>query len=412
VSGSSPNEDLKDGRGAGGTRGGRTRDALVALEIAVALALLIGAGLLLRSFNGLAGVDTGIDQHSLLTFSVDAPGGRATPPAQQVAFYERLLERIHSLPGVARAGAAVTLPIGGDDFSTQYIADGAPLPPPGQEPSAGWQIVSRGYFDAIGMRVLSGRGFHGMDSAGSAPVVIVNETLARQAWTGADAVGRRVRFSRDTADPWRTVVGVVSDMRHRGPGAPVRPEIYQPLAQRSFSSMAFVVRTSVPPQSVVPLIRAELSAIAPAVPIARVATMDEHVARALSRPRFLSVLTSSFGALAAALAMVGIYGVMACAVAERTREIAIRIALGARGADVVRMVVLKAAALAGVGLIAGLLLAWASSRLLAGLLFGVTPGDALTYVASASGLLAVALLAAVVPARRAARIDGSRVLRS
>jgi len=329
-----------------------------------------------------------------------------------MAFYEQLLQRIESLPGVARAGAAVTLPIGGDDFSTRYIADGAPLPPPGQEPSAGWQIVSRDYFDAIGMRILSGRGFREVDTPGSAAVVVVNETLARQAWGGRDIVGRRVRFSRDPGDPWRTVVGVISDMRHRGPGAPPRPEIYQPLAQRSFASMAFVVRTFVPPLSLVPLIREELAAIDPAVPIARLATMDDHLQRALSRPRFMSLLTSTFGALAVALAVVGIYGVMACAVAERTREIAIRIALGARVPDVVRMVVMKALRLAAAGVIAGLLLAWASSRVLAGLLFGVTPGDVVTYVVSAAGLLAVALLAAAVPARRAARIDGSRVLRS
>jgi len=176
--------------------------------------------------------------------------------------------------------------------------------------------------------------------------------------------------------------------------------------------MAFVVRTFVPPLSLVPLIRAELAAIDPAVPIARLATMDDHLQRALSRPRFMSLLTSTFGALAVALAVVGIYGVMACAVAERTREIAIRIALGARVPDVVRMVVMKALRLAAAGVMAGLLLAWASSRVLAGLLFGVTPGDVVTYVVSAAGLLAVALLAAAVPARRAARIDGSRVLRS
>jgi ABC-type antimicrobial peptide transport system permease subunit len=201
-------------------------------------------------------------------------------------------------------------------------------------------------------------------------------------------------------------------MRHRGPASPPRPEIYQPLTQRSFSSMAFVVRTSVDPLSIVPLIRAEIAGLDPALPISHVSTMEEHVGRVLSRPRFMSTLTAVFGALAVALALVGIYAVMACSVAERTREIAIRVAVGARVLDVVRLVVLKAAFLAGAGVAAGLLGAWATSRVLAGLLFGITAGGAPTYVVSAAALLVVALTAAALPALRAARIDGSQVLRS
>jgi predicted permease len=414
VSRSSPNEDLQDGgaRGSEGTRGGRMRDVLVAVEVAIALVLLVGAGLLLRSFSALSSVDTGIDLHNLLTFSVTAPGGRGTPAPRQVAFYDRLLERVESLPGVARAGAAVTLPIGGDDFSTGYFVEGQPLPPAGQESSAGWQIVSRGYFEAIGMHMLSGRGFRAGDTTASTPIAIVNETLARQAWPSADPVGRRVRLGRDADDPWLIIVGVVSDMRHRGPASPPRPEIYQPVTQHAFSSMAVVVRTTADPLSIVPLIRAEVSALDPSLPISHVSTMEEHVERALSRPRFMSTLTMTFGALAVVLALVGVYGVMAASVAQRTREIAIRIAVGARASDVVRMVALRAAVLTGAGVAAGLMGAWASSRVLAGLLFGVTANDGPTYLVSAVALLAVALAAAAVPAFRAARIDGSQVLRS
>jgi putative ABC transport system permease protein len=384
----------------------------VAVEVAIALVLLVGAGLLLRSFSALSSVDTGIDLHNLLTFSVAAPGGRGTPAPRQVAFYDRLLERVESLPGVARAGAAVTLPIGGDDFSTGYFVEGQPLPPAGQESSAGWQIVSRGYFEAIGMHMLSGRGFRAGDTTASTPIAIVNETLARQAWPSADPVGRRVRLGRDADDPWLIVVGVVSDMRHRGPASPPRPEIYQPVTQHAFSSMAVVVRTTADPLSIVPLIRAEVSALDPSLPISHVSTMEEHVERALSRPRFMSTLTMTFGALAVVLALVGVYGVMAASVAQRTREIAIRIAVGARASDVVRMVALRAAVLTGAGVAAGLMGAWASSRVLAGLLFGVTANDGPTYLVSAAALLAVALAAAAVPAFRAARIDGSQVLRS
>jgi putative ABC transport system permease protein len=414
VSRSSPNEELKDGgaRGSEGTRGGRTRDVLVAVEIAVALVLLVGAGLLLRSFSALSASDTGIGLQHLLTFSITAPGGRAASASQQRLFYDRLLQRIESLPGVARTGAAVTLPIGGDSFSTLYLVDGRPVPPSGQEASAGWQVVSRGYFDAIGMHMVKGRGIRDGDTAGSTPIVVVNETLARDAWPDADPVGRRIRLGRDPEDPWLTIVGVVSDMRHGGPGSPPRPEVYQPLSQRAFSSMAVVVRTTVEPLSIVPLIRAEVAGLDPALPISHVATMEEHVGRVLSRPRFMSTLTAAFGGLALVLALVGIYAVMAHSVAERTREIAIRMAVGARMADVVRLVVLKAAALAGAGVAAGLIGAWIASRVLAGLLFGVTAGDVPTYVVSAVALLVVAVTAAAVPAFRAARIDGAQVLRS
>jgi putative ABC transport system permease protein len=414
VSGASPNEDLKDGgaRGSEGVRGSRTRSMLVGAEIAIALMLLVGAGLLLRSFNALSAVDTGLDLRNLLTFTIAPPGGRAASGSQQRAFYDSLLREIESLPGVNRAGAAVTLPIGGDDFSTLYTVEGAPVPAPGQERSAGWQIVSHGYFDSIGMRIVGGRGFREGDAADAAPVVIVNQTLARQCWPGTDPVGRRLRLGRDPAEPLMTVVGMVSDMRHRGPAAPPRPEIYQPLTQRSFGSMDFVVRTSVDPLTIVPLIRSRIARLAPSLPMAHVGTMEQHVERSLSRPRFMSALTAAFGGLAVTLALVGIYGVMAASVSQRTREIAIRIALGARPLAVVRLITAEAASLAAAGVVAGLLGAWASSRVLAGLLFGVTPWDPITYIASATALFAVALAAAAIPARGAARIDGARVLRS
>ena len=268
------------------------------------------------------------------------------------------------------------------------------------------------HFDAIGMHIVGGRGFRPGDTAEAPPIVVVNQALARQVWSGADPVGRRLRLGRDPQDPWMTVVGVVSDMRHGGPAAPPRPEIYQPLPQRSFGSMAFVVRTTVDPHTTVPLIRAEIARLSPSLPMAHVATMEEHVARALSRPRFMSVLTAVFGGLAVALALVGIYGVMAASVSQRTREIAIRIALGARAREVVSMIALEAGVLAGVGVLTGMLAAWAASRVLAGLLFGVTADDPSTYLVSALALLVVALAAAAVPAFRAARIDGAQVLRS
>lgn len=409
-----PGRDLGDGgtRGSSSAAGGRTRDVLVAVEIAVALVLLVGAGLMLRSFSALARVDTGIEFRNLLTFAVSTPGGRDASAPRQVAFYQQLLERLRTLPGVTHAGAAVTLPIGGDDFSTRYLVEGRPLPVAGQEPSAGYQIASSGYFDTMGMRVLSGRGFRDGDTAAAPLVVAVNETLARQAWPGANAVGRRIRMGRDAGEPWYTVVAVVSDIRHRGPAAPPRPELFHPLGQRSFSFMAFVVRTTGDPLAVVPAVRAEVAALAPDLPISQVGTMERHIERALARPRFMSTLIAAFGALAVALAVVGIYGVMTYAVSQRAQEIAIRMALGARRGDVIRMVLTKAALLSAIGIAAGLAGAAAMTRVLAGLLFGVGATDPATFAAAAAALLGAGLLAAAVPAIRASRISGAAALRS
>jgi putative ABC transport system permease protein len=408
-----PNEDLKDGGtrgGSAGPRARRTRDLLVAAEVAVALVLLVGAGLLLRSFSALSHVDNGIDTHNLLTFGISLPRDRVPTDAARAAFHAEILRRIEALPGVVRAGAAVTLPIGGDDFSSLYSVEGAPTPPAGQEPSAGMQIVTPGYFAAIGMHLLEGREFTDADSAEAPHVVAVNETLARQAWPGIDPVGRRMRTESD--GPWLTVVALVNDMRHRGPLVPPRPEFYQPLAQRPFSSMAFVVRTAGDPRKLVSSIRREVASLDPALPLSKVATMDEHVERALSSPRFMSTLIAAFGVLALALAIVGIYGVMSYAVTERTRELAIRSALGARRADVLALVVGKALALSGAGVAAGVLASVLLSRTLSGLLFGVGPIDLATFAGASVLLLVVAVLAAAVPAARAMRIDGSQVLRS
>jgi putative ABC transport system permease protein len=397
-------------RGTAGRATGRTRDALVALQIAVALMLSIGAGLLLGSFTALTRVDTGIDTRNLLTFDMALSGPRAEFQRTQVAFYRATLEAIRALPGVRAAGAAVTLPIGGDDFSAPYAVEGKTSPSGEAALVAGYQIVTAAYFEAMGIPILSGRDFRESDTREAAPVAMVNATLARQQWPG-DPVGRRLRIGRDPSAPWMTIVGVVGDIRHLGPAAPVRPEIYQPVTQNSFSSMAFVVRTSGDPLSIVPPLRAAIAALDPAQPISRIGTMDEHLARSLSRPHFMSTLTSAFGALALLLAVIGIYGVMAYSVAQRTREIAIRTALGARRGDVLRLVLLKALRLSLAGVGAGLVAALAFSRVLAGQLYGVHATDPAIYVTVSVLFVAVALLAGALPALRATRIAGTLALR-
>jgi predicted permease len=406
--------DLNDGnvRGSAGPRATRTRDALVAVQIAVALVLLAGAGLLLRSFTALTRVDTGIDTRNLLTFEMALSGPRAASQQSQQAFYQATLNAIRSLPGVRGAGAAATLPIGGDDFSATYTVEGKPQLPTGQDLSAGYQIVSLAYFAAMGIPIVAGRDFRESDTREAPRVMMVNETLARLQWPGEDPIGKRLRIGRNLSDPWLTVVGLVGDIRHLGPATQPRAEIYQPFTQTSFSFMAFVVRTEGDPRAIVPSLRSSLVRLDPAQPISRVSTMEDHIAKSLSRPQFMSSLTAAFGALALVLSVVGIYGVMAYTVAQQTREIAIRAALGAQPRDVLRMVLRKALRLSLVGIAGGLGASAAVSRVLAGQLHGITATDPATYVAVALVLIGVALLAGAIPAARALRIDVTEALRS
>ncbi len=403
--------DLHDGgtRSSSGPRSNRSREALVTVQLAVALTLVVGAVLLLRSFSTLRQVDTGINTRNLLTFNLFLGGSRAQSQAKQAEFYDEALAAIRSLPDVTGAGAAVTLPIGGDDFSAAYVVDGRPVPPPGQRPSAGYQVVTPGYFGTMGIPILSGRDFAPGDTRTAMPVAIVNHTFAAHEWPGLDPIGRRIRTADD--GPWLTIVGVAGDVRHRGPSAAPRPEFYQPHTQRSFSFMAFVVRTRTDPARSIPLIRAEISRLDPLQPISGVLTMEDHLARALSRPRVMFTLVAVFGALALTLSVVGIYGVMAYFVTQRSREIAIRMALGARAGAVVALIVSRTALLAGIGVSGGLVGAAMFARALSGLLFGVGSLDATTYVISAVLLGGAALAAGAIPAFRATRIDGIQALR-
>jgi predicted permease len=400
----------ESGRSSGSRHGGRLRDWLVAGQIAVALLLVTGAALFVRSFVSLTRVDTGIDTRNLLTFSLKLTGADAKSQSAQVRFYAALQERLLALPGVQAAGSAVTLPIGGDDFGTGYLVDGRPVPQPGEEPKAGYQVVMPGFFAAMGIPLLEGRDVSLSDTPDGRLVILVNRTLARQQWPGQSPIGRRVRLSPD--DPWLTVVGVTADIRHLGPAVPPRPEIYRPASQRSFPFMAFVVRTSGDPYALVPAIRHAVAELDPTLAIANVKTMDEHIAHALARPRFVSTLVTGFSALALTLALIGIYGVMAWSVAQRQREIAIRVALGAETRSVLALVLRKAGRIATVGIGAGLVLTPVATRPLQSLLFGVTAGDPLSLAAATALLACVTLVAALIPAARAARIQPATLVRS
>jgi predicted permease len=402
---------LNDGgaRSSASRRTTRLRDALVTAEIAVALVLLAGSALLVRSFVHLTRVDTGIATHNLLTFDIGLTGERAAYQAKQVAFYAQMLERLRALPGVTAAGAAVTLPIGGDDFGTGYVVDGKPPLPDGRMPQAGYQIVMPGYFDAMGIPLRSGRDFRMTDDRASAPVIMVNETLAQREWPGGDAIGRRVRF--DDSGEWMTVVGVVGDIRHLGPSQPPRAELYQTVTQRSFPFLSFIVRTQGDPYSALPTIRRAIGELDADMPLAHPASMDEHIEHALARPKFLSALVTAFGAVAVMLAVIGVYGMMAWSVAQRRQEIAVRVALGARRNAVLALVLRKALALTTIGIAAGLAAARAAAGALNGLLFGVEAGDAVAFGVTAVIVAGVALAASYLPARRALRIDPVSLLR-
>lgn len=386
----------------------RTRRTLVAAEVATAVVLVTGAVLFGRSLSQLQRVDVGIpDVDRLLTFNVVLSGDRrAMPSPQRVAFYEALVDRVRALPSVRRAATAATLPIGGDDFGTLVTIEGRPQ----QEPSAaGLQVVSAGWFDTLGMPLLSGRDFTPGDTGERGKVVIVNRAFADQHWPNQDALGRRVRTGAN--DPWSTVVGVVADIRHLGPKRPPRAEVYVPQYQESFSFTAVAVRTAGDPRSIVEQVRREVAALDPSQPISSVATMGEHLRRAQAETRALWALTALFGTLAVVVAALGVYGAVAFSVTQRMREFGVRLALGAAPRQVGAQVLAETLSTAAAGVAAGIVAAFICSRAMQALLFETAPTVPMAYVASGGALAAIAALAAWLPARGAMRADPAAVLR-
>jgi putative ABC transport system permease protein len=395
---------------------GRTRAALVVGQTALAMMLLAGAGLLIRSFAQLQRVDPGFDTRSALTLSLSLPDAAYTKDAQRAAFYDALLTRVAALPGVRSAGAVSGLPLTGTRFVLSFSVEGRPPVPPAQEPSLELRAVTPGYFAALGVPILRGRGFLQSDTAEAPEVVVLSETAVRRHFPGEDPLGKRLRIGlgRGEGKPnaGGVVVGIVRDVKEHGLAAAHPPEVYLPHAQVSFSSMDVVVRTVVPPLSLAPAVEQAVHGLDPELPIVGTKTLEDVVARSLSEPRFQTVLLGAFGSTALLLAALGIFGVMSYAVARRTREFGIRVALGAAPGDVRRMVLRQALVLAVSGVGAGLLGAAAGSRVLAGLLFELSPTDPVTLGTVALLLTATALGASYLPARRATRVDPLEVLRS
>lgn len=410
--------NLKDGgKGTEGAERKRGRAFLVASEMALAIMLVIGAALVTRSFRNLINVDPGFDPGKALTVRIALPEPKYPETSAVIRFYEDLRNEAAHLPGVTAAGLVRVLPLADEIGDAGMRIDGK-TPPSGDDGwSADWQVVSPGYFEAMGMRLVKGRFFDEHDTPDGVQVIAVNQTLVDQYFApGEDPIGQRIRIGRPDS-PWRTIVGVLADTRHHGLTGPVKREWFVPHSQFAVSwgsprrSMTLVLRTTADPMSLLAPLARIIAARDPDLPLSRVATMDEVMASAVREQRFTASLMAGFALLALILSTIGIYAVLSYSVSQRTREIGIRLALGAEGGLVQRLVLRQgmAPALLGVGI--GLAAAAALSRFLSSLLYGVRPLDATTFLLVPGALLLVALGASLIPARRATRVDPAIALR-
>jgi putative ABC transport system permease protein len=404
------NEALKEGsRGSTGSiRRNRTRSFLVMAEVALALVLLTGAGLLMRSFYSLLQVNLGFNPQGVQTMAVSLPTSKYKELRQWATYHHQLIERVKNLPGVQSAAAITTLPLSESNLSISFEIPGRPNEP-GERTGANYRAISSDYFVTMGIPVLKGRAFTERDDGDAAKVIIINETFARQHFSDEDPIGKRVMIGYD--DMMCEVVGVVGDVRHKSVKDESDVEMYTPFEQTPWWFMNLVIRTSLDPAGIVAGVRSEVGALDGDVPIYSVKTMREYLSTSVAQSRFSMLLLAVFAALAMILATVGIYGVMSYSVTQRTHEMGIRLALGARPADVIRMVVKQGMVMAVTGLVIGLGASFALTRLMESLLFGVSATDFITFAAVSLLLAGVALGASFVPARRAARLDPMVALR-
>ena len=403
---------LKDGSQSASSGGSRQRfrNVLVVVEMALAVVLLVGAGLMLRSLWALQNTPLGFQPANVMTMRVALPTEGYPSAEQVVASYERIVDKVRRVPGVVVAGAARALPLGSTIGDFGLMVDGY-MPPPGVGAKGDWQIVTDGYLEAMGERVIRGRSITAADGTDSQLVALINEEMARRYWQGRDPVGGRIRIGMNPSRPWVTVVGIVGDVHHNGLTEPIKEKFYVPHAQwhksvgNPIRSMTLVIRTAASPAAIVPAVRGAVASIDPNLPIADVRSMDDVVGATLSTPRFTGMLLAMFAALALALSAIGIYGVLSYLVSRRTREIGIRVAVGASRAQVLRLVLGSGLTLALIGVGIGLVVAAGTSTLIASLLHGVSPIDPLTFGSVAVLLPIVALAASAVPAWRATRVD-------
>jgi len=409
------NETMKDA-GRGSTEGGRRqriRSTLVVLEVAAALVLLVGTGLMIRSFWQLQKVDPGFNPDNALTAQISLPKTKYPEESQQVAFFQELIERVATLPGVQSAGAGHVVPLTGNDFVLAFEIDGRPPLPPGATQSTNYYSVSADYFKAMGIPLRRGRVFTERDTKDSPRVAVINETMAKKMFPDEDPIGKRITFdNRQKGNPeWFEIVGVVGDVKQYGLDQATTMQTYEPYIQQTFPYMTLVVRTTSDPTNLASVIRGEVLKLDKEQPTTNFKTLNEFFSISIAQQRFSVVLLGVFAVVALVLAAVGIYGVLSYAVTQRTHEIGIRVALGAGRRDVMRLVVGQGMLLTVIGVGCGLGAAFALTRLMASLLFGVTATDKATFASVAILLLAVALLACYIPARRATKVDPLVALR-
>jgi putative ABC transport system permease protein len=413
------NESLKDG-GRGATAGAGLRSALVVSEIALSLVLLVGAGLMIRSFLRLQSVDSGFDPRDLLTLRLSLPEARYPEAHQVINFYQQLTERLGRLPGVESVAATHALPLGGLSGVRPFTVEGRPRPESGKAPITPYRMVSPEYFRTMKITLVRGRDFTKQDEGQAAGVVIINQEFQRRYFPGEDPIGKRITLG-GYDDQWGEIVGVVGDVRHWGAENEAQPEMYwaysqawlarSPTLSRLRRSLTLALRAGGDPQSLIQDVRREVIAMDKALPLTSVRTMEERMGDSLAGRRFNTLLLSLFASVALILAVVGLYGVISYTAAERTRDIGVRMALGAQTGDVLRLVIGQGLRLTLVGVGIGLLASFGLTRLMKDMLFEVRPTDPLTFVAIAVLLTAAALMACYIPARRATKVDPMVALR-
>jgi predicted permease len=415
---------LKEGgRGdTGGVRSNRWRSFLVASEFALAFMLLIGAGLMIRSFIALQAVDPGFDPHHVLSMIVSVAGSREAAPGGRAVFYRQLLQQVRRLADVQSAAGINHLPLAGDLWGWDFEIEGRPKPRPGESPSAVYRIAMPGYFETMRLPLLRGRTISESDDARAPGVVIINQRAAHEYWPGENPIGKRVTFNPNTTLPtWLTVIGIAANEKQENWAAEPDPAVYLPALQNNdflgannshVAYITLVLRTEGNPADLAAAVKRTVWSFDRNLPVSEVLTMDRVVADATAQPRFEMLLLGMFAAIALALAAIGIYGVMNYSVSRRRREIGIRISLGASRADVLRMVMQQGMLQVLAGSVAGIAGALLLSKLIAKMLYGVQPADPVTFGGVAVVLALAALLAVCIPARRATRIDPMVALRN
>ena len=410
-----PQQALQQGgsRGLLGGRSPRLRNTLVIAQIALSFVLAIGAGLLLRSFAALSSVQLGYRTDGILVMYAHTPA-RTLPEYLAVGrSFENLFTKLAEIPGVASVAAAMGLPTGQYGSDGSYAVEGKQIFGAGQKlPHAGFRLASPGYFRTMGIPLTRGRDFSSRDLEPATPVAIISETLARESFPNQDPLGQRIQCGLESVRKWMTIVGVVGDVRQSSPASAPEPELYMPLQQHPYfaNELQVVIRTALDPTSLTGAVRQRVRAMNPETAM-KFTTMDAMVAGSISKPRFRMFLISSFAGLALILALIGVYGVMSFVITQRTSEFGLRVAMGAKPADVVGLVLRGALRLAAIGLAIGLLLSLAAGRVMASMLFDLKPTDAVTYAAVLLSVIPIILVAAVIPAWRAARIDPVTALR-